>query len=214
MAHADVLEQIVEEYLTHEGYFVRHNIKYRPARDSHFVPRTDSVHSDIDVLAVHPLKTGPDKVWAVNCKSWQGGFDIPAVIKQILLNKKVSGRESARRYRELAIDKWTRAFISAIQASTGEKHFTHVLAATHIKGDPNAWERHQPFLDRLGQGNRLKIVTLEQMVHVIEDRITKTPAATEIGRVLQLFRAAGLRSRRTEEPVETPFIAQNTEESG
>lgn len=26
----DILEQIVEEYLTHEGYFVRHNIKYRP----------------------------------------------------------------------------------------------------------------------------------------------------------------------------------------
>ena len=47
----DILEQIVEEYLTHQGYFVRHNIKYRPA-DFRQTP------SDIDVLAVDPRRSG------------------------------------------------------------------------------------------------------------------------------------------------------------
>ena len=39
----DILEQIVEEYLTHKGYFVRHNVKYRPKT-------FNQTQSDIDVL--------------------------------------------------------------------------------------------------------------------------------------------------------------------
>lgn len=58
----DILEQIVEEYLTHKGYFVQHNIKYRPDNeDPDYDPKKDSVHSDIDVLAYNPLETGPKK---------------------------------------------------------------------------------------------------------------------------------------------------------
>jgi hypothetical protein len=201
VAHADVLEQIVEEYLTHEGYFVKHNIKYRPAKDGDYNSKTDSVHSDIDVLAFHPLKEGPDKVWAVNCKSWQGGFDIRAVIDQIAKNKKVSGRSSERRYRELAIPKWSKAFVAAVKRHTGEPHFTHVLAATHIKGSTHDWETYQPFRERIGTENRLKVITLQKMVEPIEHRITQTPAATEIGRVLQLFRAAGIRSIKADQPM-------------
>jgi hypothetical protein len=34
------------------------------------------------------------------------------------------------------------------------------------------------------------------MVEEIEPNITRTPAATDIGRTLQLFRAAGLRPKR------------------
>ena len=29
----DILEQIVEEYLIHQGYFVQHNLKFLPRRD-------------------------------------------------------------------------------------------------------------------------------------------------------------------------------------
>lgn len=29
----DILEQMVDEYLQHKGYFTRHNIKFRPAGD-------------------------------------------------------------------------------------------------------------------------------------------------------------------------------------
>lgn len=32
-AKEDILEQIVEEYLLHAGYFVRHNLKFRPRSD-------------------------------------------------------------------------------------------------------------------------------------------------------------------------------------
>jgi len=53
----DILEQIVEEYLTHKGYFVQRNIKYRPdTRDPDYDAKKDSVHSDIDVLAYNPLE--------------------------------------------------------------------------------------------------------------------------------------------------------------
>lgn len=65
----DILEQLVEEFLIHRGYFIRHNIKYLPDK-SHpdFVTNQDSNHSDIDVLALHPMLHGPDRIWAVSCK--------------------------------------------------------------------------------------------------------------------------------------------------
>jgi hypothetical protein len=52
----DILEQIVEEYLSHQGYFVRHNIKFKPHQDHPaFIRNLDSNHSDVDVLGYHPL---------------------------------------------------------------------------------------------------------------------------------------------------------------
>jgi hypothetical protein len=87
----DILEQIVEEYLTHQGYFVQHNIKYRPDKnDPDYDSKKDSVHSDIDVLAYNPLEVGPKKVLAVNIKSWQGGFDFRAVLEQVTANKQLA----------------------------------------------------------------------------------------------------------------------------
>jgi hypothetical protein len=43
--------------------------------------------------------------------------------------------------------------------------------------------------------NPLEVRTLRQMVDAIEPSLTTTPAATDIGRTLQLFRAAGLRPK-------------------
>lgn len=191
----DILEQIVEEYLTHQGYFVQHNIKYRPDKlQPDYDSQKDSVHSDIDVLAFNPRQVGARRVLAVNIKSWQGGFDFEAVIDQIQKNKRISGKDSRLRYRELSIPKWSRAFVNAIESRSGEKHFTHVLAVTHAKGDPSIWKRYKPFSEALG-GNPLDVLTLKQMVEAIEPSLTTTPAATDIGRTLQLFRAAGLRPK-------------------
>ncbi len=49
----DILEQLVEDFLIHRGYFVRHNIKFLP-RKSHpqFNVKLHSNHSDIDVLVI------------------------------------------------------------------------------------------------------------------------------------------------------------------
>ncbi len=80
----DVLEQIVEEYLIHKGYFVQHNIKFLPPKDHpDFVLNQDSNHSDIDVLGYHPTLQGDRKVVAVSCKSWQSGFNAAAEIRAI-----------------------------------------------------------------------------------------------------------------------------------
>jgi hypothetical protein len=60
----DILEQLVEEYLLHDGYFVRHNIKFLPRRDHpDFISKQDSNHSDIDVIGFNPRRTGVVTCW-------------------------------------------------------------------------------------------------------------------------------------------------------
>ena len=74
-----MLEQLVDDDLQAKGYFTRHNIKFKPRVDHpDFVTKDDSDHSDIDVLGYHPLLSGPARVFAVSCKSWQGGFNVEA----------------------------------------------------------------------------------------------------------------------------------------
>jgi hypothetical protein len=193
----DILEQIVEEYLTHRGYFVQHNIKYRPSKTAvGYNSKADSVHSDIDVLGYNPVKKGPNRVVAVTIKSWQEGFDFRSVLNQIESNKVVAGKASQLRYRELCIPKWSDAFIEAIKDRTGERRFTYVLAVTRAKGDAKVWTSYRAFTETL-KGNPLEVWTLQEMVDAIESGLTKTPAATDIGRTLQLFRAAGLRPKPT-----------------
>jgi Nuclease-related domain len=199
----DILEQIVEEYLTHEGYFVQHNIKFKPVKDDpEYVSQKDSVSSDIDVLAIHPRRVGHEKVVAVNVKSWQSGFIVERVLDEIEHNKKVRGRPAQLQYRELTMEKWARAYIGAVKQHAGTERFTYVLAVTLLKGDKLKWESHPPFRKAL-QGNPIKIITLKEMVERIETHLTRTPAATDIGRLLQLFLAAGLRTRSAP-PMEIP----------
>jgi hypothetical protein len=191
----DILEQIVEEYLIHEGFFVQRNVKYKPDPSRpDYNPKSDSVHSDIDVLGIHPRRSAAEAVFAINIKSWQGGFDFKKAIDEIEQNKVIARRESRLRYRELAIPKWSSAFIAAVESRTGRREFTHVLAVTLPKGDPKVWENHEAFRVAMS-GNPLRVLTLKEMVERIEPGLTKTPAATDIGRTLQLFRAAGLRPK-------------------
>lgn len=199
----DILEQIVEEYLIHKGYFVQHNIKYRPdKKDRDFITDKDSVHSDIDVLAVNPRLSGPKKVMAVNVKSWQGGFNFEAAVDLIERDEDFKEPFGRRRYRELTIPKWSRAFRKVIQERTGSTKFTHVLAVTLGRGDKSVWERHRRFIKGT-KGNPLKVLSLQEMVEEIEPGITRTPAATDIGRTLQLFRAAGLRPKPAKPEIST-----------
>jgi hypothetical protein len=62
------------------------------------------------------------------------------------------------------------------------------------RGDKSLWEKNPRFLKQTN-GNPLKVLSLKEMVEEIEPEITLTPAATDIGRTLQLFRAAGLRPK-------------------
>ncbi len=186
----DILEQIVEEYLVHKRYFVRHNLKFRPKRGRGFDVRKHSNHSDIDVLAIHPLRSAAEKVWAVSCKSWQGGFDPAYWLRAIKTNKTVSGRPAWKAFRELTAPTWAKAFRDEVLAATGSKKFTYVVAVAHVKGSSIAWERHPPFLKALG-GNPIRVITFRQMVTEIQGGLTKTLEGTEVGRMLQMFQAAG-----------------------
>ena len=60
----DILEQIVETYLLHKGYFVRHNVRFWPSKEHpDYIKNRDSNHSDIDVIGYHPKKSGASKIW-------------------------------------------------------------------------------------------------------------------------------------------------------
>lgn len=188
----DILEQLVEEYLIHRGYFVRHNVKFLPRKDhADFKSSLDSNHSDIDVLAFNPLLQGPNRVWAVSCKSWQSGFDPAVKICEIEQNKIVSGREAWKGFRELVSPKWSEAFVTAVQTATGEKQFTYVTAVTKLIGHAQQWETHPSFC-RAMANNPIRIVTLREMLSEVYGQLKTTLAGTELGRMLQLFRAAGV----------------------
>jgi hypothetical protein len=146
----DILEQIVEEYLTNEGYFVRHNIKYRPAEFR-------QTPSDIDVLAVDPRRTGPARVMVVNVKSWQGGLDFRYQKKQIDDDIEGNNKLGKMRYRELTKPNWSKAFVEKVVELTGADKFTYVLAVTLARVDRSIWEKSSDFKKAL-RNNLIKLL--------------------------------------------------------
>jgi hypothetical protein len=188
----DILEQIVEEYLVHNGYFVQHNIKFLPRKDHpEFVSNQDANHSDIDVIGYHPLRNGHQKVLVVSCKSWQAGFNPATEIRAIEDKKIIRGREAWKSFRELVVPKWSEGFMRAIKDATGTDCFTYVTAVARLTGDKTIWENHEPFR-RAVANNPLTIITFREMVSDIQGKLTTTLAATEVGRMLQMFRAADI----------------------
>lgn len=188
----DILEQIVAEYLSHRGYFVRHNIKFRPDKaHPDFVSNADSNHSDIDVMGYHPKLSGADQVVTVSCKSWQSGFRPKAMIAAIEQGRKVGGKDARKHFRELTLPKWSQAFRATVERETGRAEFTYVTAVAHLVGPSEPWEASPTFRDALG-GNPIRLLTFKDMLKEIEDRLTTTLAATDIGRMIQIIRAAKL----------------------
>jgi Nuclease-related domain len=186
----DILEQLVDDYLQSEGYFTRHNIKFRPRPDHpDFIPKKDSNHSDIDVIGIHPKKTGFDRVWVVSCKSWQSGFRVPSKLAELEKNKIINGREAWQSFRELVKPKWSEAFINSVEEATGTRVFTYVLAVTAIIGDRSLWQNHPLFIEAIG-GNPIRLIELSEILDHLQKVSTTTVASSDIGRVLQLMRAS------------------------
>ncbi|MGV8934178.1 MAG: hypothetical protein ACOH1I_06125 [Gallionellaceae bacterium] len=189
----DILEQLVEEFLIHKGYFVRHNVKFLPKKDHpEFISNQDSNHSDIDVVGYNPKLSGADRVWVVSCKSWQGGFSPERELQNILQNRVVRGREAWKSFRELVMPKWTEAFVSAVEAATGQDEFTYVLAVTKVIGEKSIWESNLEFKRALN-GNPIRVIELKEMLNTIYPALGTTLAGTEVGRMLQLFKATGIK---------------------
>ena len=188
----DVLEQLVDDYLKLNGYFTRHNIKFAPRKDHpEFVSKADSVGSDIDVIGFNPTKRPPENIWVVSCKSWQSGFDAGWWAANAATDKETSGREAWKFFRELVKPKWTEAFLHEVKTLTGSTAFTYITAVTRLRGDRNLWENHAELRRAIG-GNPIRVLTLEEMFVSIHEKTSTTPAASEIGRLVQLLKSAEL----------------------
>jgi hypothetical protein len=127
----------------------------------------------------------------VNVKSWQGGFDFRYQKRQIDDDIVGNNKLGKMRYRELTKPNWSKAFVEKVAELTGADKFTYVLAVTLAKGDRSIWEKSADFKKAL-RNNPIKVITLKEMVDSILPGITNTPAGTDIGRTLQLLRAAGM----------------------
>ncbi len=188
----DILEQIATDYLNLLGYFTITNTKYRPEKtDPDWNGRQDGVYSDIDVIGFNPRIPPPDRVVAISCKSWQGGFCPQYEIDAIASNREVAGRERWKTYRELASPKWARAFRRKIKELTGESRFTYWIVCTWLDdpGGGEAWTHNPEFRKNLTP--HLHIVTLSTIFQKTKEKISTTPANSELGRLIQLLKAAG-----------------------
>lgn len=188
----DVLEQVVDDYLKFKGYFTIHNVGFKPRSDHpDFVAAQDSVRSDVDVVGYHPGKGGVDRVIVVSCKAWQAGFDATAKLAELRGGKKNPKRATWRHFRELWVPKWSEAFRAKIVELTGVENFAYRVAVTRLRGDTEAWANDPTILANLS-GCSIGFLPLEEMWAVMLKELTTTPAASEIGRLAQLLKAAGL----------------------
>ncbi len=187
----DILEQLVEDYLQFKGFFTIHNVKFKPAETApDYVKKHDCVASDIDVVGLHPLLKGKKRVCVVSCKAWQGGFDPEMWIAAIKQNKKISGRQAWKAFREIVKRKWANALIAEIRKVTGAKSFTYITAVTLLKGEASVWETYQPFRKNLRR-NPIRVLTLQEMLDSLYSKTNTTVAGSEIGRLLQVIKASG-----------------------
>jgi hypothetical protein len=188
----DVLEQVAEDYLQSQGYLTTHNVRFNPPKDhSEYISNKDSVPSDVDVVGLHPRRTGPERVIVVSCKSWQTGFDATRILAQLRGEVPNPKRAQELRFRELWIPKWALGFRQRIEELTGQPDFTYCLAVTHLKGDTEAWSSDPTIRENLA-GNPLRFLPLETMWSEVLASVTTTPASSEMGRLAQLLKAAGL----------------------
>ena len=188
----DILEQLVDEYLMHKGYFTMHNVKFKPRKDHpDFIRDKDAVASDIDVLALNPLLDGPERVIAVSCKSWQEGFNPGYSLGCIAADKKMGGRTAWLSFRELCSDKWADGFMEAIEKRTGSRRFVYWTAVTRLLNASSRedWETNEDFQRRI-EGNPIRLVPFADMLDEVWDQLSTTIAATELGRMIQLMKAS------------------------
>ena len=202
----DVLEQIVDDYLQFKGYFTIHNVRFKPNLEHReYVQALDQVASDVDVVGYHPRLSGPDKVIVVSCKAWQKGFNTSAELKRLQGLKSAGKKQGWRHFRELWIPKWSEAFRDEIERRTGQREFSYVIAVTRLIGDRDvgAW-RDDPTIQANIPGCSFDFLTLEDMWKPLLEWLGTEPAASEIGRLVQLLKASGLTDSKVIAPPTSP----------
>jgi hypothetical protein len=218
----DILEQIVADwFVSQDGWFVKHNVKFRPSKDDEqYNSKQDSVHSDIDILAFSPIEKGSGRVSVVTCKSWQSGFYAKkwlAILEgEAEYNERSQDfqkREGWKYFRELVSTKWQCAFLKTLQDQTGQISFTYYIAVTKLRGRDaqdyrekleNSIVIKERFL-KYGAEINIKIITMDELVNHILNRFsgkeTTVIESTDIGRTLQLLKAAEVLKADTAEGI-------------
>jgi len=100
-----------------------------------------------------------------------------------------------------------KGFRDKVEAITGEREFTYCLAVTRLRGDASAWAADPTIQACLG-GNPFRFLTLEDMWQVVLSTVKLTPAASEMGRLAQLLKAAGLTAAT---PIAAPELTHQDE---
>lgn len=180
----DVLEQITEDYFRHLGYFTQHNIKYKPNLSG----PAYAVHSDIDIVAVHPKKRGIGRVIVASCKSWHGGIHIKRNLRQLFDGEK----KLQCVYREVALPVWSKALKQKIKEITGQNKFIFYTVCVKYKlNEKNLWEDNGLFNKNL-KGCPVKLLDIKTMLTEVEKKANSiTPAHSELSRLVQMIYHSG-----------------------
>ncbi|MEZ5082655.1 MAG: hypothetical protein R2750_04300 [Bacteroidales bacterium] len=199
----DILEKLVDGFLNRNAsVFTKHNVKYRPDIKNMSLQekRKYSVNSDIDVLGLSVMN---NHAYAVSCKSWQGGFNCKYYFDHLkqpdLHSTMLSGREVWKGFREITNPTWAKAFREKILTETKAESFTYIIAVTKLiqENYREKFESCNEFLNLLSNKGEIKVniqlLTLEEIFETIWRENQKTALeSSEIGRIIQLMKAAGL----------------------
>jgi hypothetical protein len=98
---------------------------------------------------------------------------------------------SAEAVWELWMYRWAAGFRDKIEEINGENAFAYYLAVTSLQRDASARTTDATIRECLG-GNPLRFLTLERSWGAVLQAVTTTPAPSEMGRLAQLLKAAGL----------------------
>jgi hypothetical protein len=211
----DILEQIAEDiYSKKVGHFTKHNIKFRPSdKERTYIAKYDSVHSDIDLIIIDTHKR--NKIIAVSCKSWQGGFNIlkfKNTLEDALKNQpiKTTGKKDDWcAFKELCIHSWTNSFLKILRdelnvVGTKEIELEYVILCTKItkgslkhKSDFENSEAIKKYFKQKKVNLKLKITTIDEKIaeilKIMNGKDTPYVENTHLSRTLQLMIASGLR---------------------
>ncbi len=210
----DILEQIAEDYyLAQDAFFTKSNLKFRPIKTMYgYDAKTDSVNSDIDVIAYS--NNQKSTIYVVNCKSWQGGVNIDKLHNELCeaigrnKEKIIGERDFWAHFRELCIKKWTYAFIQTLRKELGIQSqiiidytlfCTLTTKETDLDHDPSILKLKRVLTAHFASIDpevdfRFSIKTIDYYILEIIKRIQakETPAVenTHLGRTIQLLLAS------------------------
>lgn len=208
----DILEQMVEDwFIPKPGRFIKHNIKYRPEKinENSKDKNKYAVHSDIDLLGIdlNHSKDSTDRVFVFNCKSWQGGLDFKKLSKKVAKGLELSKPniygvdvDGWKKYKEFIDLNWCNALIDTVEEQTNQRNFTYMFAVTKGSHDDEMMKNNEKLTSnfKLSKANfEIKVITIKDLYNdfikrILEKKTKSTPEVTNLGRMIQLFFAAGI----------------------